>query len=669
VSSDPTTVYYIDTFAGYEYFEGAANMPEECASFKLRLRIEYSRLIDWADIAGLSDKNNHEKFDQKFAGDRHIILAVLSEMNALFEVLQKDYKELQWTEENGERSVVIPSGITTDGATAVRSHSGITFKVTGAEASFMPASKEVVEDIDLGAYSVFQSSKVPKKQQKRTRGLNHILSFSRKVSDVATQPRRLKWSALDRERYYQKLAKLTQLTDYLHQTMGDHQLNLLTQSTRETCLAMLQLTESVQEMKDLLAAARIVKIAEADQDLDSNSIFSQATTLVDPGDSQTLHPNTHSTLFERLVQFSIAYAETSAAKSSVGTNLDKVDSVQIVADNDKNFGNRTMAQFNGKTVWIEWKDFEPSPIVVSNDQPPTWGPPQHLVKRLDQLSALLERRDKPTEFSVPNCLGYFLDQGSADRFGFVFEMPRCLQQVEEPISLFELLSRSGSAFNITERVIVAQRIAASLFCLHAVSWLHKGLRSASILFFQTAKQARPENVFPIISGFDYSRPDTYGVTSTRPPNDPVWAIYCDPAYQGSDPGEYRKSFDIYSLGIILIEIALWRTADDILGISRSMDKIKAGMKEIGVSEDQVEDELNKLLGDTKHRILETEPQVLESVRSCMGERYCNAVRACITGGGVPEGVKNVGMTDAVEKAVVQQAYQREILDVLQGIMV
>lgn len=646
-------------------------MPEECASFKLRLRIEYSRLIDWADVAGLSDENNHEKFDKKFAGNRHIILAVLSEMNALFVVLQKDYQELKWDEEE-VRPIESPEGATTDDTTILGpqspSDTHITFKLTSVDTK--PTSshwtKKKVDDIDLGAYSIFQSSNVAKKQQRRTRGLNHIMSFGRKVSNVASQPRRLKWAALDRVRYYEKLAKLTQLTGYLHQTMGDHQLDLLTQSTRETCLAMLQLTESVQEMKDLLAGAKIVKIPDVDVEFDSASIFSQASTLVESAETQAQDFESHGTLFERLVQFSISYAETSTASLSVGT---KLEGFQIDVQEDQTICQRTMANFNGKHVWVEWKDYEASAIIVSNDQKPGWDPPPHLVKRLDQLSALLERRDKPLEFSVPNCLGYFQDNSGLDRFGFVFEIPTRLQTIAVPISLFELLSQSGTAFTISDRVAVAQRLAASLFCLHAVSWLHKGLRSASILFFKPKGQVRLENSTPIISGFDYARPDLYGVTSTRPPNDPVWAIYCDPAYHGSDPGEYRKWFDIYSLGIILIEIALWKTADDILGVSRSMEKIKENLKTEGASEDRVEDELNQLLKSTKRRLLETEPQILECVRDSMGLRYYNAVRACIASGGVLDDVKNAEMTEAMEKAVVQQAYQREILDVLQGIVI
>jgi hypothetical protein len=39
----------------------------------------------------------------------------------------------------------------------------------------------------------------------------------------------------------------------------------------------------------------------------------------------------------------------------------------------------------------------------------------------------------------------------------------------------------------------------SLFCLHAVGWLHKGLRSASVLFYTAGEQIDIGK--PLISGF------------------------------------------------------------------------------------------------------------------------------------------------------------------------
>jgi len=43
-------------------------------------------------------------------------------------------------------------------------------------------------------------------------------------------------------------------------------------------------------------------------------------------------------------------------------------------------------------------------------------------------------------------------------------------------------------------------------------------------------------------------------------------IYRHPDAQSSQTdGNYRKSYDIYSLGVVLIEIAFWKSIEDIVG--------------------------------------------------------------------------------------------------------
>jgi hypothetical protein len=653
---------------GYEYFEHAVNMPEDCASFKLRLRIEYSRLLDWADVAGLSNEKDHAAFDIKFKANRHIILAVLGEMNALFQSLQKEYNELRLDGEDQTRAIEDPESDTTGGATNVTVNPGsetdVNIKITPpnpqngmSHGEAMP--KNGTNAIDVGQLSIFQSSRLPKKQQKRTRSLNYIVELKQKVKDVAKEPKRLKWAIFDREKYYEKLGKLTQLTDYLHQLMGDKQLELLAQSTRETCLAMLQLTESVQEMKDLLAGAKIVRMADATDDSDSASVFSQATTLVDPADSRTHPRHDQGTLLERLIQFNIEYVEVNATISSVGSRLDKQEGFKIEMDHTQDKLSRTLATFHNRRVWVEWKDFQKVPLFSGNEKP-TWGPSKVLDQRLGQLSALLEKRNKPDEFSIPTCLGYFED--NQDRFGFIFEIPETQHPGGSPVSLFELFSMQAIC-TINDRIKVAQQVAISVFCLHTISWLHKGLRSASILFLHSEEHPWDTTVKPFISGFEYARPDSTDVTSTRPPNDLLWAAYCHPTYQGNDPGPYRKQFDVYSLGIILLEIAYWKTADDILGITRFAEQTKA--KEL--SKQEVDRKIQLRFRDTRRRILD-EPHLLQPVRSNMGIRYYNAVRACIEGFDTAD-FGQAERSASVDDVVMQQSFLRQVIDMLQGITV
>lgn len=85
--------------------------------------------------------------------------------------------------------------------------------------------------------------------------------------------------------------------------------------------------------------------------------------------------------------------------------------------------------------------------------------------------------------------------------------------------------------SLTERIALAHRISVSVLYLHAVNWLHKGLRSDSIVFFPAAGSTTTEICHPVLSGFEYSRPDKEGETTTGGNLNNWWELYVHPDYQ------------------------------------------------------------------------------------------------------------------------------------------
>ena len=63
---------------------------------------------------------------------------------------------------------------------------------------------------------------------------------------------------------------------------------------------------------------------------------------------------------------------------------------------------------------------------------------------------------------------------------------------------------------------------------------------------------------PYLMGFDISRPDGPGEFPEKPPIRPEDDIYCHPNYRGEKARSFQPFFDIYSLGINLYEIGVWR---------------------------------------------------------------------------------------------------------------
>lgn len=56
-------------------------MPEQYASFRLRLQIEHTRLLDWGDAAGIN--NGEDAFNKKMKVNGAVVMALLSEMRSL----------------------------------------------------------------------------------------------------------------------------------------------------------------------------------------------------------------------------------------------------------------------------------------------------------------------------------------------------------------------------------------------------------------------------------------------------------------------------------------------------------------------------------------------------------------------------------------------------------
>jgi hypothetical protein len=76
---------------------------------------------------------------------------------------------------------------------------------------------------------------------------------------------------------------------------------------------------------------------------------------------------------------------------------------------------------------------------------------------------------------------------------------------------------------------------------------------------------------PYLSGFDYSRPAQNQDMAEKPPENPAHDLYRHPLAHGNardsaNSGGFKKQYDIYSLGVVLVEIWYWKPISVILGI-------------------------------------------------------------------------------------------------------
>jgi serine/threonine protein kinase len=576
-------------------------MPKDCAFLHLRLLFEYSRLVDWADLSGLSDKTQHAHYDITYATNRAQIYAALNEIAMIVEALRKIENSYSKEIEASEREARAQA----DGSTQ-NEQQFIAIDVRERE-PFTKADQKALDELKRTLVSPRHTGR-----RKHVKAVEIVLRGSRALKQVLRHPRGLKWSALDMGRFESQLSRLSKLTKFLHQSVGVAIQRQLLSNSQDAYMVTLDIADDTTMIKTVL---------------------------------QSLTATPHlSTLMEALAIFKLRFREISVTKQFDRKAIELDTSTVSISCNEdaekEHLSLRSFATIDQTNVWIEWKRYHEID-----------APAQQTTIRVQQLTSLLKAPQKPAELCIPHCRGYIVDQEHS-RFGFVYDFAAPSETT--PPSLFDLLNTQPCL--IPSRIKTAQSLANSLLYFHAAGWLHKDLRSANVIM---ADHSEGQGTLPriYISGFEYARPDEEG-TSTMQPDETN--VYCHPDYQ-LKPYGYKRSYDFYSLGIVLLELAYWQTARTIPGLipDASTEQQLMRSPQYHHSDGYRPTTRDCVLHDTR---------ILEGVRQRIGERYAQAVEACIKGVGVL-GINS--SLDETEKSVgdlLQIAFMRLVIDNLSSIV-
>ncbi|KAK3347039.1 prion-inhibition and propagation-domain-containing protein [Lasiosphaeria hispida] len=239
---------------------------------------------------------------------------------------------------------------------------------------------------------------------------------------------------------------------------------------------------------------------------------------------------------------------------------------------------------SGPYYLLERKPFDPN---ISREDKARLG------RRIQQLVLLLHK-PKSASFQTPKAEGVIHDP---TRFCWwvVFSFPlhtpaepvvpvrRILTKNNNaPVSLLTLLSTAKFRPPLEQRLAFASALCNTLSELYTSGWLHKGIRSENILFPVAGAVVQPPPydagetqrilASPLVCGFDYSRHESEWATidKARASGDIAAAIYRHPNYQGEAAEGYKVQFDMYSVGLVLVEIALWVPLMSFLGAKKSL---------------------------------------------------------------------------------------------------
>jgi hypothetical protein len=255
---------------------------------------------------------------------------------------------------------------------------------------------------------------------------------------------------------------------------------------------------------------------------------------------------------------------------------------------DKNVALATLLSNQSEVpVLVEWRDGFKSEETVSacaarlDHLADTLSKMHYVPNHGEDTASQLAGGARSINFSILSCLGWVSPSPSLSRIGLVFKFPH--SDLRPPVSLHSLLKHCRKAGldppALGTRFDVAYGLARSLANLIVVGWLHKAFRSHNVLTFD---ERRFTDVY--LSGFSYARPGRAGNAdlSTLPCEDLEFILYrpsrtlkkelplIDEVNHGisgkESDGSGEKSrvtaaFDIFGLGIVLLEIGHWRTID------------------------------------------------------------------------------------------------------------
>ncbi|KAK5687601.1 hypothetical protein LTS10_001741 [Elasticomyces elasticus] len=557
------------TLEGYQMFLEMKEMPSRYEHLRTRMRLEQSRCLRWGEKVGLAAELL-DKPSKVLHLNHNLVLDVLLQ-------LQKSFRScLDITIKYDTRPQALPGKTSTD--------------LDSIRSSFLRKTLTVWERA------------------------GHVVG-------------RVEWAMIRKDGFEALIKQLIQFNDSIESLLDRDTLEELRTVQAQSHLALLQMTEQVTQLNDLVRALQVVVVP--DQDANWGNI-PRSSALVQPEDQTMI----------MLAVFKSRHPIPSSLEhgTQVAPQL-RIDIDGLQLGRTLQSG-RQLGALNGHHVWLEWQH-------RNTDIDPRSSYNAVLDARIGDLAAILADQDKPAAFSSPRCLGYTRStKGHNSELALVFERPEHSEEDDSgPLSLRGMVSNDAGV-SLNARFELACTLAESLMYLHAVNWVHKGISSENVLF-HPGPDRRLKFYEPVLSGFEHARPALPEELTLPNDSTPERDFYRHPELLGLNPGRSRKSHDIYSLGLLLTEIALWRPIEKI--VSLELRKSKAIL--------------------VRPRMLDPNLHVFQLVAEAAGRTYADVVRTCITGGssiGLSEGADE---EDATIGALLLRNMHQKVVVPLKGLKI
>lgn len=194
------------------------------------------------------------------------------------------------------------------------------------------------------------------------------------------------------------------------------------------------------------------------------------------------------------------------------------------------------------------------------------------VQQVRKMTGLL-CHPKRKGFRILPCAGFFRDRVRQE-LGLVFETPPTFDPEEASdgfVTLVELYKKH-KLVALGQRIHLAWLLATAVEQFHRVGWVHKNIRSDVIAFMAVGRETpKPDAAAPAqespVGRFDLGKPYLFGFEYARAGDGTTFLgedhslannLYRHPDRWGRPTSRFEKSHDMYALGVVLLEIALWK---------------------------------------------------------------------------------------------------------------
>ena len=284
----------------------------------------------------------------------------------------------------------------------------------------------------------------------------------------------------------------------------------------------------------------------------------------------------------------------SAAKTSLQmADVDPLPTVNVWFD-------ETSISYDGENSQIgtiSRQGCAPTRVYVEKKTPPSYEnfcrdrvATKEIIDRVKEL-ALLLREPRHFGFATLPCIGVVLE--NMDREGFfgegkvklVYELPLVADPLAHLVSLHDLLSldeyRLDEPPEIDVRFQLVTSLTKALHEMHCTGWLHRDISSNSILFLKTRPGSGIEALDlekPYMAGFDAARSfaanrspgyliPNYDALIYKHPGyllHRMWSQYRPRHGNTGDQLFHMPRHDYYSMGLVFLEIGMWRSLQSLL---------------------------------------------------------------------------------------------------------